>query len=453
MNMILVPHTIDQQKANLWIAAIDTNSPPQNVSVLLMPGQRSIGLPRENWRSVTANEAIKPELRRVFIQTVPITNLQSNTTYEVSTKEGTKARFSTLPTVLPQEDERPFTVLLASCFYQGNDEEGRIGRAIKLVPDVFKPTVKILCGDQVYLDLPATEEFPDNEAWLAENFLKKYSLTWGQTDGYQTLLETGGTYFTADDHEFWNNFPNWATLINNTWKEEGRERWKKVALALYKDFQSDDPSKAGHPRRFEIGNLSFFIADTRVFREKGDENFMSQTDFEQLQQWIKGLKGPGVLVVGQPIFHEPEGWFSGRFGDRALSNYKQYKDLVHAIFQAEHSILVLTGDVHFGRVASCELKSGPRPVELIEVISSPSSLVSSLVGGKAADAPPKFPPETIPGLVQSVTKTVYKTAEDHFATFHFTERAGRVRLQVRYWFHKNKNQGAVDCRVLNPMDL
>ncbi len=463
--MILVPHTIDHQKTDLWIAAIDTNSPPQNVSVLLMPGQRSIGLPRENWRSVTANEALKPEHRRVFIQTVPITNLQSNTTYEVSTKEGTKARFSTLPSSLPQEGQRPFTVLLSSCFYQGNDEEGRIGRAIKLIPDVFKPTVKILCGDQVYLDLPATEEFPDNESWLAENFLNKYILTWGQTDGYQTLLQTGSTYFTADDHEFWNNFPNWATLINNTWKEEGRERWKKVALALYKDFQSDDPSKAGHPRRFEIGNLSFFIADTRVFREKGDENFMSQTDFLQLQQWILGLQGPGVLVLGQPIFHEPASQSSAKLGDRALSNYKQqYTELVRTLFQAQHSILVLTGDVHYGRVASCELRSGPIPVKIIEVIASPSSLVSTITTGRPEDAPARFPPEPIPGLVHSDIRTLYKTptrrvlllkevSKDHFATLHFTERAGRVRVQVRYWFPKDTNQGTIDSDVLDPIDL
>src|SRR5574341_10528 len=400
MGMILVPHTIDHQKANLWIAAIDTNSPPQNVSVLLMPGQRSIALPRENWRSVTANEALRPELRRVFIQTVPITNLQSNTTYEVSTKEGTKARFSTLPTALPQEDERPFTVLLSSCFYYGNDEEGRMGRAVKLLPEDAKPNIKILCGDQVYLDLPAFAEFPDDEAWLAENFLNKYRQTWGQTDGYQTLLGTGSTYFTADDHEFWNNFPNWATLVNNTHTKEGRDRWKKVALALYKDFQSDDPLKVGHPRRFNIDMLSFFIAGTRVFREEGDRNFMSQADFEQLQQWIKGLKGPGVLVVGQPLFHEPASQAGGRFGDRVLSNYKQqYQELVRTLFQARHSILVLTGDVHYGRVALCELMGSPLPVKLIEVIASPSSLVSSITTGRPEDAPERFPPEPIQGLV------------------------------------------------------
>ncbi len=461
MGIILVPHTIEQQEAKLWIAATaDTTSPPEDVSVFLLPGNKEIKLSKGNWRSVTAGGALKPALRRVFIQTVTIPNLQPNTTYKVTTREGTRARFSTLSISLPQEGQRPFTVLLTSCFHQGNDQEGRIGRAVKLLPEDFRPSVKILCGDQVYLDLPAHEDFPDDEAWLAENFLSKYLLTWGQKgpvdEGYQTLLETGGTYFTADDHEFWNNFPNWATLVNNTWTPGGRERWKKVATALYQDFQSDEPSKAGHPRRFNVGRLSFFIADTRVFRQEGDENFMHKADFEKLQQWIQELKGPGVLVLGQPIFHKPAGWFSGRFGDRALSNYKQqYPDLVRTLFQAQHSILVLTGDVHYGRVASCILRSGPRPVELIEVIASPSSLVSPITTGEPQDAPLRFPPEPIPGLVQSDTRTLYKTptrkilsklkevAKDHFATLRFTERAGRVRVQVRYWFTENQGHGSV----------
>jgi hypothetical protein len=188
---------------------------------------------------------------------------------------------------------------------------------------------------------------------------------------------------------------------------------------------------------------------------------MRQGDFGELQQWIQELQGPGVLVVGQPIFHKPEGWFSGRFGDRALSNYNQYKDLVRILFQSVHSILVLTGDVHYGRVALCELKSGPQPVELIEVIASPSSLVSAITAGKPEDAPVRFPPESIKGVVQSATRTLYKTptlnqkevSEDHFATLHFTERAGRVRVQVRYWFPKNRNSGAVDSHVLDPIDL
>ncbi len=463
--MILVPHTIDHQKADLWIAATKTTTLPEDTSISLMPGGREIKVSKQNWRRVNVDGALKPELRDVFIQTVAIGNLQPNLTYEVSTKQGTRARFSTLPSSLPKEGERPFTVLLSSCFYYGNDKEGRMGTAVNLLPEDAKPNIKILCGDQVYLDLPAFAEFPDDEAWLAENFLKKYSLTWGQTNGYQTLLGTGGTYFTADDHEFWNNFPNSATLVNNTHTKEGRDRWKKVALALYKDFQSDDPSKAGHPRRFNIGMLSFFIADTRVFREEGDINFMSQPDFLQLRQWILGLQGPGVLVLGQPIFHEPASQSSAKLGDRALSNYKQqYTELVRTLFQAQHSILVLTGDVHYGRVASCELRSGPIPVKIIEVIASPSSLVSTITTGRPEDAPERFPPEPIQGLVHSDIRTVYKTptrrvllfkevSKDHFATLHFTERAGRVRVQVRYWFPKDTNQGAVDSHVLDPIDL
>ena len=55
---------------------------------------------------------------------------------------------------LPTFEEKPFTVLLASCFCKREDDEGAVGRTYAQLPAGSRPDVKILCGDQVYLDDP-----------------------------------------------------------------------------------------------------------------------------------------------------------------------------------------------------------------------------------------------------------------------------------------------------------
>ena len=103
---------------------------------------------------------------------------------------------------------------------------------------------------------------------------------------------------------------------------------------------------------------------------------------------MAGLQGVGVVVIGQPIFSAKAGFFASRFADKNLPNYKQYEDVARILSRTQRSIIVLTGDVHYGRVASCNL--GPN-VSIYEIISSPTALVNPAVGGKW-DAPPgNFP--------------------------------------------------------------
>ena len=100
-----------------------------------------------------------------------------------------------------------------------------------------------------------------------------------------------------------------------------------------------------------------------------------------------------MLVTGQPIFAAERG-FVGRFTDYGLPDYRQFGDLARILLSTGHDIVVLTGDVHYGRVAISDLPAGSR---LIEVIASPFALVSPLAAGKWGAAPMMFPAGPLPG--------------------------------------------------------
>jgi len=446
MRFILVPHDVGQNSARIWAGATESPAPPGDVDLTLEPGEIRGPLPAAKWRRVTAGGSLPATGNQVYVQTVSVSGLASGTAYRVTAPNANSPRFRTLPAQVPSDPERPFTVWLGSCFSLDTDREGLLGFIAGRLPEQFRPDVKILCGDQVYLDnlafgLPSFALVGN----LGERFLKNYLGTWGQrlggASGYQVFLETGGTYFTADDHEFWNNYPNWTSLIFNSWSSAGRERWEQAALGLFQDFQSPEPPLTGRPQTFRVDPLSFFVADTRVYRRQGDSHFMRDDDLSALEQWVRNLDGPGVLVLGQPVFEAPANWLTKRLADRLLSNYEQYRTLARVLFDSRHSILLLTGDVHFGRIARCTLREGPRPVELYEVISSPCSLVSPLVGNQSHAAVAKFPPKPFPEVRSVPTQTFWHKAEDQFVTLQFHQSAGRVLAQVNYWFPKRNRFG------------
>jgi hypothetical protein len=251
------------------------------------------------------------------------------------------------------------------------------------------------------------------------------------------LLQESATYFSSDDHEFWNNYPNAATIVAPTWTAGGRAEWKRVARPLFDDFQND--VSAGPPicRKFRVGTLSFMIADTRLDREEGGGRFMKDADLQQVEQWARSLAGPGILVVGQPLFQDPQKGFIGsitkRFGDRNLPDFDQYTRLVQALLDAPHSILVLTGDVHFPRVAQA-IRPGQPGREITEVIASPAALVAGL-HSSTKTTPARFPSQPIVPLPVPVTTVDgSRHAGDNLVTMGFSETPGRIDVELKYWY-------------------
>ena len=347
------------------------------------------------------------------------------------------ASVSTLPAALPLSDERPFTVLLGSCFSVAQDPAGQAGASIARLPVFAKPHVAIYAGDQVYLDSPFLHFLTafHSEDDLAEELLSRYMTTWTQRTaigGFQQALTTAGACFTSDDHDYWNNAPLPAPYVLDTWTAAGRAIWRDQATRLFKLFGGIDA-----PARFAVGPLSFFVADTRISRTEDDVAFMTGDQLGALEAWVRGLSGPGVLVTGQPIFAAERG-FVGRFTDYGLPDYRQFGDLARILLSTGHDIVVLTGDVHYGRVAISDLPAGSR---LIEVIASPFALVSPLAAGKWGAAPMMFPAGPLPGVARpTVTTAAYRRDDEHFITAAFTGAGQAVQMSVTAWPVRGGNE-------------
>ena len=164
-------------------------------------------------------------------------------------------------------------------------------------------------------------------------------------------------------------------------------------------------------------------------RSRDESDFMRASDLNSVEAWVHGLRGPGVLVVGQPLLQSTTGFLRGSFFDWNLPDYDQYRRLTTIIGQCAHSLVVLTGDVHYGRVASSPLRSG---AELIEIISSPMSLVDPSAKGKWEKVPERTAPAALApsGLF---TEPDFTPNDSHFLTLEFSARGTGANLRLRYW--------------------
>jgi hypothetical protein len=425
---LLVPHDATTTTARLWLARLG-GALPQGLRLVIGNGP-TMPVP-DAWQAHTIDGAVRMWWQRHFV-----TGLASGQRHVVRLLDGTTevaaAVTSTLPERLPLLDERPFTCLLGSCFGWDGDPFGReVGAAIRQLPLLHRPDVTFLCGDQVYLDAPFPRylhHLPGGEGMRLE-FFEKYRANWAVTDegpGYSEVLRQGATYFTSDDHELWNNAPNKTPVVLKTWFGPWRQEWYDTASELYDAFQS-----SARVMGFSVGRLSFLVADLRLDRAADRSRLQRDPDHQRVIEWIDSLSGPGVLVLGQPVLASEAG-FKGNFADWGLPDYRQYGPLVAAIQRSRHDVVVLTGDVHFGRVAGAPLPSG---ANLYEVIASPFALVSSLLSQKWGAPPGRFPERPLPGTVGSPVwyRDDYKVAVDHFATVAFQDAGGRLVLRVTAW--------------------
>lgn len=363
-------------------------------------------------------------------------------------RDAAVATATTLPLQLPGlSDPKPFTVMLGSCFYRPADPDGLAGQTFFEMPRESRPDLKILCGDQVYLDNPWFKTTLNVLSWLSpkENirqlFFKKYLQNWTQmalmkkgdkwaVGGFNVLLRHGANYFASDDHEFWNNAPNWGVVGTALTLFGGQKRfWFREGSDLFKIFQSPSPWMT-----FDVSPISFCIADTRINRDVNSTRFMEDDDLDAIRRWIENLHGPGVLSLGQPILSE-KGSLFGRVFDRGLADYdRRFNELKVMIQNSKYSIVLLTGDVHFGRYSECPLRK-PTPGDtnvpkFVEVISSPLRIVDGFFGrGKINGYEDAF--DTFATGVKSIPIADH---QNHFVTLEFTQDAvGTVTMKVMEW--------------------
>ena len=336
----------------------------------------------------------------------------------VDRAEVTSAHVSPLPNALC---EGPFRVLLASCFDPGFSRSRRLKRRLEELGTEGQPHVKLLCGDQVYLDptfpscLALTCLSPERRA------ASIYRRTW-TNPGFRALLGEGLNVFCPDDHDFWDNYT----------VDAGRRepRRAKVAKGLLHAFQSAAPLQT-----FDVPPLRFMIVDTRGHRTDPlclSPQVVDDSVLRQVVSWLSKDEGPAVLVLGQPLLGEV-GYEPGRHGSDILQYKGQFQQLADALLDAPCSVVILSGDVHWGRVAYGTNRRGKA---LVEVISSPLSL--SRLRSLAECFRPWRPAVPDLGSERGCIKTAvtYKVTTPHFATLDFTTSVGNsaaVSMVVSAW--------------------
>lgn len=379
MTVHLIPHLASPGSVELWVGSFDENLDGRILELRHDAAVRNVDFgPTRGVRSRNGGRLV--QYRRATID-----GLAPSTTHRFEVNAASRSlastQFDTAPATLRSG---PLTVMLSSCYHIDNDPNRLVAATVADLRNnrTIRPHLQVFCGDQIYADGDVLLAV-DN---IEERMREAYRRTWGPA-GLGDVLSRGVNVFAADDHEFWNNSPRYAPLIPDTCATDHRFEMASVARRFFEAVQSRQVV-----RSFEMAGVPFFVADTRVRRTHDLRRFLPRGAFGRLQRWLRGLDAPGVLIIGQPVIEAARSRLESTVVDASLTSFDQYAALADALQTAPHDILVLSGDVHFGRVASVALTSGRT---LVEVISSPLALVSPTV----ASAPPTpFPwPSGAPG--------------------------------------------------------
>ncbi|MGH7304912.1 MAG: alkaline phosphatase D family protein, partial [Candidatus Rokuibacteriota bacterium] len=269
----------------------------------------------------------------------------------------------------------PLELALLSCYFPSEEyvaNPNLVLRCLDTVADV--PHLKIFCGDQIYADVPWS--------WTSEGATEVYSQLYRTvwTRGrLGALVSRGANVFVSEDHEFWNSFPDempylsrsggrewfeWATAAAEAaWVEQSiwnfgkaflggascRRGWGQTTLADVDMFVADTRTD-----RVSLNGARCFLATSTMGAHPADSqrSVMGCDQLQALAGWADGVKRIGVLVLGQPLLARSTGAWSF---DATLVDYEtDYEKIVTSlrrnIEERGVSFVVLTGDIHWGRL-------------------------------------------------------------------------------------------------------
>lgn len=298
-----------------------------------------------------------------------------------------EARSRTLP-----GDPAKLQFVLASCFYYGNSRliENRIFPATFSKPNP-PPHLKMLCGDQIYIDLTLfgcapKRNLDEVDAWAL------YREQWFDP-GFLAWMSNGANLCMADDHEFWNNYPSPVRLLKITdgmlpIPTDEITHQMYAAYIAYQGVLNSDPEAllegrslntlslntfqfpSNNPPASYLEKFSLFVLDTRTQRlmpdpaVPGSGQFTSPAWLADAINWIANLKGPGLLVTTQSMLDGPGGTEANlsSFGD-------QFQALWKAIDESPHELVLMTGDIHWSRAQKI-CRSGTQECRHHELVAS-----------------------------------------------------------------------------------
>ncbi|MHC2148642.1 metallophosphoesterase family protein [Pseudomonas sp. 210_17 TE3656] len=331
-------------------------------------------------------------------------------------------------------------MVLASCFYHGNS---RLSSA-PLPKPVGLPHVKMLCGDQIYLDLSKGGLHPHP----LKDPCKAYEQQWND-DHFLSWMASGGNLCLPDDHEFWNNYPSQerAGILSAFFQEPpaGIDRKMEQAFLIYQGVLNTDPDELlalgtlvkDHLYYFEFPGahapanfrklFCMLVLDTRTRRSALDikANAYQFTDphwLKDVTQRLAERNGPTVLVTSQSLLDR------GRGSESNLADYEdQFAALWNALLGCKHQVLLLTGDIHWSRVQEVVRDKKMRHYEVVSSALSRISLTSVKWRGLESKV-------TWPGGCISAKRTADSFETHTYASLGFTTHDQRLlRCTVRWW--------------------
>ncbi|NQD92731.1 hypothetical protein HP532_08715 [Pseudomonas sp. CrR25] len=336
-------------------------------------------------------------------------------------------------------------VVLASCFYHENN---RFLASAPLPHSYMNidqtPHVKMLCGDQIYLDLKYKGYIPSSlgKPW------KPYEQQWYEPR-FLSWMSRGGNLCLADDHEFWNNFPNSqrAGILSGIWGRPTSEIEQEMAQAfqIYQAVLNADPDAlsdgsqllpdelhcfefpgASAPQHF-IQSFSMLVLDTRTQRSVPppmgsiDGQFCNPVWLNKTIQSISQRKGPTLLVTSQSLLDKPGD------SDSTLANYpKQFRSLWQAIWNRQHSVLLLTGDIHWSRAQQFETGTSTK-IRHYEIVSSALSRIGWGTTKQAGLT------SEVKDYALSALRFAETYASNNYAILQFSSHDLGLRCTVRWW--------------------
>jgi len=480
INLCLSTKKVTQSSAKVCLAAFGSK-PTEVTSLTIKVNDKKKHFPLKEWKSVFEenNEQEGP-----YYQKIKVTGLAPNTQYDLSLLSNKEeiiqsGKFETLPNELPHKTThstfRPFTIGFGSCYCIELDKDRLFSTSLEnLAKNInYKPYFFGFLGDSVYLDHPASNYYwtPYSEKQLQNDFTAKYQNFYLATRWVRANLST---LTLADDHDYHNRYPDNPLFMKLAQLRDKyyMERWRKVARKLYQAFSSKSAVD-----QFTIGSdLSFFIADTRSNRQVNKINLLSDEDFKKLTDWVTHLNCPGVLITSQPLFLNKRSYWhpSSFFAEPNITEWKQYDRLIETLNNSSHDIVILSGDVHFSRLARVKNRGGAK---IIEAISSPISLIeedekkeAGLFGDRIEyfarskwkldiDKEPKqFPPSfmainqdrfDIEYLKAGCPKWHQQTGiidnnrtEENFATVSFFKSNSQVEMKIKTWLPRLKSNSS-----------
>jgi len=293
--------------------------------------------------------------------------------YDIDAGDGRKGQLTvqTLPNKLP---EAGITIAVGTCYYGGYRKDQNLGAALRSMRLGGRASLQIWAGDNLYLDIPAfsTENAPYQQT------LDRYLEYFLHSDYWRARSATAN-WTTFDDHDFWNNYPEHSLWLDRD-DDDRRAGYIRAAIGCLQHFQSSlNPApvrgeNTGYSYTVDLDPISFFVADTRVNRDQivhGRGRLMTEPDLSSLQKWASDLNGPGILVLGQPLWIEA----GVQLADYNPPAFSDYKAIWRALRAARYDTLVVTGDVHYSRIM--RLSAGGRNV--YEFVSSPASHIPNSI--------------------------------------------------------------------------